>query len=87
MLPSSLTLTSLTGPSSSKSKIYIFRLQVVAVIFTYLLFKEEQHSRCFGLRWMPDATDDIDWTWIKEAALASDEISKVKLLSFVTSLN
>ena len=86
MLPSSLTLTSLTGPSSSKSKIYIFRLQVVAVIFTYLLFKEEQHSRCFGLRWMPDDPDTITWPWIKEA-LASDEITKVKLLSFVTSLN
>ena len=34
---------------------------------------------------MPNATYDIDWTWIKKA-LASREISKVKLLSFVTSL-
>ena len=34
---------------------------------------------------MPDDPDTITWPWIKEA-LASDEISKVKLLSFVTSL-
>ena len=34
---------------------------------------------------MPDDPDTITWPWIKEA-LASDEITKVKLLSFVTSL-
>ena len=36
---------------------------------------------------MPNEAADTDWTWtwIKEA-LASDEITKVKLLSFVTSL-
>jgi len=36
-------------------------------------------------RWMPDDNVPITWKWI-QAALASDEIAKVKLLSFVTSL-
>ena len=34
---------------------------------------------------MPDDNVPITWKWI-QAALASDEIAKVKLLSFVTSL-
>ena len=61
-------------------------LQIWWQLFLHIFYLiEEQHSRCFGLRWMPNEAADIDWKWIKEA-LASDEITKVKLLSFVTSL-